>query len=193
MLLLVIICSTRPGRIGHQVANWFGSSATVQGPFEIEIVDLKKIALPLFDEPLHPRLGKYSHDHTLRWSECVSRADALIFVTPEYNYAPPPTFVNALCFLSKEWNYKPVGFVSYGGISGGLRAVQIAKHMVTTLRMLPTLEGVVIPNVTSQLDERGAFVPTPAQEAAIPPMLQELQKLAAATQSLRPISDMSER
>ena len=62
-----------------------------------------------------------------RWSASVEAADAFVFVTPEYNYGPPPSLLNALNYLYQEWNYKPVAFVSYGGMSGGLRAVQMEK------------------------------------------------------------------
>ena len=57
----------------------------------------------------------------------MSRADAYVFVTPEYNYSAPPSLVNALDFVYKEWNEKPCGFVGYGGVSGGLRAGQSDK------------------------------------------------------------------
>ncbi|HET8598477.1 MAG TPA: NAD(P)H-dependent oxidoreductase, partial [Castellaniella sp.] len=120
--LQVIICSTRPGRVGPAVARWFHGFARNHGQFDVELVDLADFALPLYDEPVHPRMQQYEHDHTKRWSASVAAADAYIFVTPEYNYSAPPTLVNALDFVYKEWNYKPCGFVSYGGVSGGLRA-----------------------------------------------------------------------
>ena len=76
---------------------------------------------------MHPRLQEYQHAHTKRWAESVNSADAFAFVTPEYNYGPSPALVNALNYVYVEWNYKPGGFVSYGGVSGGLRAVQAVK------------------------------------------------------------------
>jgi hypothetical protein len=69
----------------------------------------------------------YEHDHTKRSSASVAAADAFVIVTPEYNYGPPPSLINAFDFVYKEWNYKPAGFVSYGGVSGGLRAVQRSR------------------------------------------------------------------
>src|SRR5690606_29928839 len=97
--------------------------------------------LPVYDEPEHPRLQKYQHEHTKRWSASVAAADAYVFVLPEYNYNPPPSFYNALNYVYKEWNYKPAGFVSYGGVSGGLRSTQMAKQLVTTLKMMPMMES----------------------------------------------------
>jgi NAD(P)H-dependent FMN reductase len=62
------------------------------------------------------------HEHTKRWSATVAAADAVVFVMPEYNRTFTAPLKNALDYLYYEWNYKPVGLVSYGGVSGGLRA-----------------------------------------------------------------------
>jgi NAD(P)H-dependent FMN reductase len=185
MRLQVVVCSTRPGRLGYVVADWFAQAAAGLKLFEVELVDLMTFGLPIFDEPNHPRLGVYVHEHTRKWSASVSSADAFVFVTPEYNHAPPPSLVNALDFLSKEWNYKPAGFVSYGGISGGTRAVQVAKQMVLALRMLPVLEALAIPHIGSHIGSDGTFSPTDTQEAAIGPLVQELHRLARAHLPLR--------
>src|SRR5690349_114928 len=121
--LQIVVASTREQRKGPQVAAWFEGEARAHGGFEIELVDLAAVALPLFDEPRHPRLRQYEHEHTRRWSASVERADAFVFVTPEYNYGAPPSLLNALDYLIQEWAYKPVGFVSYGGVSAGTRSV----------------------------------------------------------------------
>lgn len=147
--LHTIIASTRPGRVGSAVAKWFHAFAVENGRFEAELVDLADFNLPIYDEPVHPRFQRYEHEHTKRWSESVAAADAYVFVTPEYNYSPPPSLVNAFDFLYREWNYKPCGFVSYGGVSGGLRAVQMERLHATTLKMMPMMEGVTVPMVAN--------------------------------------------
>src|SRR5690606_20059283 len=101
------------------------------GAFAVERVDLKEINLPLLDEPKHPRLGEYEHEHTKRWSATVTRADAFVFVTPEYDFGPPASLINALQYLVKEWAYKPVGLLSYGGVSAGLRSANALRIMCT--------------------------------------------------------------
>ena len=67
---------------------------------------------------------QYEHEHTKEWTASVNAADAFVFVLPEYNLLAAARFVNAIDYLFWEWQYKPVGFVSYGGVSGGLRAAQ---------------------------------------------------------------------
>lgn len=183
--LHVIIASTRPGRVGASIGNWFFSAAQQHGKFDCELVDLAEVNLPMFDEPNHPSLQKYEHDHTKRWSESVHAADAFVIVTPEYNYGPPPSLVNALNYVYKEWNYKPVAFVSYGGISGGLRSVQMTKQTVTTLKMVPLVEAVTIPFFNQHLDDNGEFSASDQHKKNAREMLDELLRWAEALKPLR--------
>lgn len=183
--LQTIICSTRPGRVGPTVAGWFHDVARRHGKFESTLVDIADFKLPVYDEPNHPVMQKYEHAHTRAWSASVAAADAYVFVTPEYNYGPPPAFINALNYVYKEWNYKPCGFVSYGGVSGGLRAVQLEKQLVTTLKMMPMVEGVAAPMVAQLLDESRAFRSNDLIDASAKTMLDELHKWAEALKPMR--------
>lgn len=184
MRLGIIVVSTRPTRKGPAVAAWFEGQARAHGGFEIDVLDLAEIDLPLFDEPEHPRLRKYRHDHTKAWSARIDRADAFVFVTPEYNFSSPPSLVNAIDYLMQEWAYKPVGFVSYGGTSGGLRGVEMTKQMMTALKMVPLPEAVSVPMFTDYLED-GVFKGTERHERAAAAMLHELGRWARALQVLR--------
>jgi NAD(P)H-dependent FMN reductase len=183
-LLAVIIVSTREQRVGRIVGDWFVEHARAHGAFEIEVLDLKEIALPMLDEPHHPRFRRYEHAHTKAWSEQVDRADAFVFVTPEYNFSAPPSVVNALDYLWQEWQYKAVGFVSYGGISGGTRSVQMIKLVATALKLMPLPEAVTIPLIAQHIKD-GRFDSTDKHTGAIPPMLDELRRWTDALGALR--------
>ncbi len=186
MLLQVIIVSTRQGRLGPAVAHWFHRQAQTFDGFDVELVDLAEVNLPLLDEPHHPRLANYQHEHTKRWSAVVARADAFVFVTPEYNFSTPPSLVNALDYLAKEWAYKPAAFVSYGGISGGMRSVMMTKSILTSLRMVPIYEAVNLPMFAQQIDRTtGEFNATEANEKAADAMLKELHKWAGVLRAMR--------
>ena len=104
---------------------------------------------------------------------------------PEYNYNPPPTFYNALNYVYREWNYKAAGFVSYGGVSGGLRSTQVAKQLVTTLKMMPMVEGVAIPMVGTLLDDAGRFGSNALIDTAATTMLDELHRWSVALKPMR--------
>ena len=183
-VLLVIIASTRPGRLGLPIANWAISEVEKHGDFEVDVADLALMDLPMLDEPHHPIHRNYTKAHTIAWSKRVEAADAILIVTPEYNYGMPGSLKNAMDFLSHEWNYKPVAFVSYGGMSGGMRSVQMAKQVVTTLKMVPLSEAVNIHMVPKYIHD-GQFVPEEAQENALKKVLAELTRWSAALRPMR--------
>ena len=182
--LTIIIGSTRPGRAAEPIAEWFVARARAHGGFDVEVADLAEIGLPMMDEPQHPRLRQYTQQHTRDWSERIDRADAIVFITPEYNYGYPAALKNAIDYLHEEWRDKPVGFVSYGGIAAGTRAVQQLKQVVTTLRMVPVFDSVNIP-FHPQFITDGRFQPNDVLEQAAGAMLGELLRVGGALHPLR--------
>ncbi len=182
--LLVIVSSTRPGRVGPAVAGWLASEVAADGRFELDLVDLAELDLPLMDEPHHPRLRRYTHEHTRAWSARVDAADAILVVTPEYNHSFPASLKNAVDYLHHEWAFKPVAFASYGGVSGGLRAVTALRPVFAVLRAVTIPEGVVIPNVFAQLTE-GVFIPSQPNLEGLRATLDELVRWTNALRSMR--------
>jgi NAD(P)H-dependent FMN reductase len=142
------------------------------------------VGLPLLDEPNHPRLQQYSHQHTKDWSAAVSRADAFVLVTPEYNHSFPASLKNALDHLVRDWADKPAGIVSYGGVSAGLRAATALEPVLAALWLVPVVEAVSIPFFTQFLTDDGAFVPNPELEAGAKAMLDELARLTPVLRQL---------
>jgi NAD(P)H-dependent FMN reductase len=183
--LQVIIASTRPGRVGVPVTDWFVERARAHAGFDIEVVDLAELALPFMDEPNHPRLRQYTHQHTRDWSAKVDSADAFVFVTPEYNHGFTAPLKNAIDYLNQEWHYKPVGFVTYGGVSAGARAHNMLKQVVVPLKMVPVAEAVTIPFVTQFLNENGRIQANQVMDTAAAAMLDELRRWVAALAPLR--------
>lgn len=183
--LKIIIASTRPGRVGEPVGAWVARAAREHGGFDaVEVLDLAEIGLPMLDEPHHPRLRRYVHEHTRRWSAAIDSADAFIIVAPEYNFAMTAPLKNALDYLHGEWAHKPVGLVTYGGASGGMRAAEMIKTVLTALRMVPVAPGVALHMVATHV-VNGEFVPTDANTGALTAMLDELVRYQAALAPLR--------
>jgi NAD(P)H-dependent FMN reductase len=178
-ILAIVIGSTRVGRVGPKFAEWFRERAVAHAGFDVELIDLAQVNLPLMDEPNHPRLHKYIHQHTIDWSQMVERADAFVFVTPEYNFGYSAALKNAIDYLSGEWADKAVGFVSYGGVAAGTRAVQQLKQVVTALKMIPVAEAVNIPFFGQFIDEAGAVRPNDVMTRAADAMLDELGRITA--------------
>ena len=183
--LMIVIGSTRPGRAGISVAEWFIDHARRNGEFDVEVADLAELDLPMLDEPNHPRLRQYTHQHTRDWSAQVDAADAFVFITSEYNHGYPAALKNAIDYLHWEWSDKPVGFVSYGGVAAGTRALQQLKQVVSVLKLLPVSEAVNLPFFTQFIDEDGVLQPNEVMEQSASAMLDELLRVEDALAPLR--------
>ncbi|MFF8636882.1 GNAT family N-acetyltransferase [Streptomyces pilosus] len=184
--IVLLVCSTRPGALGPAVGRWLADTlATSAGPLDADLVPvaLGDLGLPFLDEEEHPSTGIHHNEHTRRWSRIVDGADGFVFVTPEYNYGMPATLKNALDHLGPEWAWKPAGFVSYGHTSAGTRAVQHAKQVVTTLRLVPLGSTVAIRIADAMRDDR--FTPAARHAEAAEGLLAELVRVARALTPLR--------
>ena len=182
--LMIVLGSVREGRIGLPIAEWVRRTAVADGRFEVDFADLADIALPFMDEPNHPRLRKYTKQHTIEWSKRVDAADAFLFAFPEYNYSYGPAIKNALDYLSSEWNRKPVGFVNWGGISGGTRAQNALRPVIGSLGLVMTRGSIEINFPQKQL-ENGEFVPSEQHATVLKLQLDELLRLDEALRPLR--------
>jgi NAD(P)H-dependent FMN reductase len=124
----VVIGSVREGRFGPTAASWFAERARRRPELDVDVIDLVDVELPM-------SMAGRDVDLTTR----LAAADAFVVVTPEYNHSYPAALKNVIDHHSSPFHAKPVGFVSYGGISGGLRAVEhlrlvFAELHATTLR-----------------------------------------------------------
>lgn len=185
--LLVITSTTRPGRVGSAVADWVLKAAQKEegaGDFEVVLADLAEIGLPFLDEPAHPSEGAYIHEHTRRWSAMVDSADAFLILAAEYNRGITAPLKNALDALYAEWGGKPVGFVSYGMSSAGLRAVEMITPVAVALGMTPVRDVVALP-LREVLDDDGRLVPGERAERGLHGLLQELRRYSDALETVR--------
>jgi len=172
--LQIIIGSTRPGRRGAAVGRWFHALAVRHGRFDVELVDLAEVDLPLLDEPGPPGRGPYTQEHTRQWSRTVSAGQAYVFVVPEYNHSYNAATKNALDFLHEEWRHKPVGFVGYGGIAAGARAIQALTPVVVSLGMTPLSMAVHIPLINRALAADGSLTTDGRLDGSALTMLDDL-------------------
>ena len=182
--LLVIVASTRPGRVGRPVGDWFLRIARQHGGFEVSEADLATLALPMLDEPNHPRFQNYTHEHTRQWSAMVAAADAIVWITPEYNHSFPASLKNAIDYLNVEWRHKALGLVSYGGIAAGTRAAQALKPVAAGLGLVVTNSAVQIAFVGKMIKD-GVFVEDEGVDAAANAMLDEMLHLETGLSVIR--------
>ena len=154
----VIVGSTRPGRVGRKIADWYVKDLELPQGSTVEIVDLADVNLPFLDEAMPAMYGHYANEHTKKWAETISKADGFVWVTAEYNHAPPAPLLNALSYLNAEWKYKPVAFVGYGTM-GGTRAIQTLVGSASELNMVAVRDRVSVMEPWSGVTEDGEVLP----------------------------------
>ena len=122
----LIIGSTRATRFGPTIAKWFAEEAPQNDDIELDVVDLADFPLPVAvtDAP-EPADAATAAALSAR----LERAEAFVVLTPEYNHSFPAPLKVAIDWNYTQWQAKPVGFVSYGGLSGG--QVYAEMHAVT--------------------------------------------------------------
>jgi NAD(P)H-dependent FMN reductase len=151
--LAVITGSTRNGRFGPTATTWFLDQARTRGDLDIDPIDLADLQLPdiLTDE------GEPRPEPVVALGERIAAADAFVVVTPEYNHSFPAPLKTAIDWYLDEWQAKPVGFVSYGGMSGGLRAVEQLRLVFAEVGATTVREVVSFHNYWEQFDADGSW------------------------------------
>jgi NAD(P)H-dependent FMN reductase len=154
--LAVIVGSVREGRFGPTVANWFVGQARRREDLDVNVIDLAEVPLPM----VLPEFGSAPSPEAARALEILTpqlaAADAFVVVTPEYNHSFPASLKNVIDWHGRQWHAKPVGFVSYGGLSGGLRAVEQLRLVFAELHAVGIRDTVSLHGAWSQFDEEGA-------------------------------------
>ena len=146
--------STRPGRFCDTIARWASTRITAHAGFAVMPID-----------PAQP-------DSTV--SGRLVACDAFIVVTPEYNHGYPAPLKALIDSFGEEWHAKPVAFVSYGGISGGLRAVEQLRLVFAELHAVTVRDSVSFAGAWEQFDANGALRNPERFERSMDAMLHRL-------------------
>ncbi|MEU7631954.1 NAD(P)H-dependent oxidoreductase [Nocardia sp. NPDC049220] len=144
--LEVIVASVRPDRFAPVVADWFLRTVRANAEFDTDVIDLAHITLPV---------DLTETDATASYRARLAAADAFVAVTSEYNHGYPASLKTAFDTAKHEWRAKPIGFVSYGGLSGGLRAVEQLRQVVAEIHMVSVRETVSFHQAKKRFDAAG--------------------------------------
>lgn len=174
----VIIGSTREGRFGPTVARWFAGQAAQRDDMVVDMIDLAGTDLPAhYPKTFGPAVQSYLAE--------LDEADAFVVVTPEYNHSFPAALKQAIDLGKREWQAKPVAFVSYGGMSGGLRAVEHLRQVFAELHAVTVRDTVSFHNHWQQFDESGQPLDSAGTGGAAKKMLDQLAWWAGALRTAR--------
>jgi NAD(P)H-dependent FMN reductase len=147
--LLIIVGSVREGRFGPVVGSWVAEQAREQGGFEVDVVDLADVDIPLALPVESPKFAGDAYPRPAgmaRLTSALEEADAFVVVTPEYNHSYPASLKAAIDWHFTQWTAKPVAFVSYGGAAGGRHAVLHLENVLTELHAVTIRDGLAFPN-----------------------------------------------
>lgn len=165
--LAIIIGSTRQGRLAPIVAKWFVGQVERRNDMAVDLIDLAEARLPdvLSSEP-PPQVAAVTRR--------LAKADAFVVVTPEYNHSFPAPLKNAIDWHFREWQAKPIGFVSYGGVAGRLRAVEQLRQVFAELHAVTVRDTVSFHAAWAQFDSDGRPRNPDGCEKAAKSMLDQL-------------------
>ncbi|MDX2546551.1 NADPH-dependent FMN reductase [Streptomyces sp. WI04-05B] len=169
--LVVINSSVREGRFGPTVANWITSIAKEREELHVHLLDLAEHELP---HSLSQSPGAEVAAELAKVSPGLAESDAFIVVTPEYNHSFPSSLKTLIDWHNTQWRAKPVGFVSYGGLAGGLRAVEQLRPVFAELHAVTVRDVVSFHNCWEQFDETGALKEPQAATVAAETLLDQL-------------------
>ncbi|MCX3059376.1 NADPH-dependent FMN reductase [Streptomyces beihaiensis] len=169
----VLVGSTREGRFAPVVTQWLTGHLGQRDDMRADVVDLTETplptVLPAFGQEPEPAASQALGLVTPR----LAAADAFVFVTPEYNHSFPAALKNAIDWHNQQWHGKPIAFVSYGGLSGGLRAVEQLRVVMAELNAMTIRNTVSFHNAYAAFGPDGR-VDDPAVEGAAKAMLDQL-------------------
>lgn len=172
----VIYGSTRPGRFCDTVVQWTASHILASGNFELDIID-----------PVHACLNAAVEPTTLSVQQRLGQADAFIVVTPEYNHGYPAPLKALIDSYGSEWHAKPVAFISYGGISGGLRAVEQLRLVFAELHAVTIRDSLSFASAWEQFDANGALRDPARAQRGMQTLLERLNWWAVALRNARAV------
>ncbi len=187
--LAVIVGSVREGRFGPVVASWVAEQARAHGVFEVEVVDLAGVELPLALPAMPPKLAGADYPRPAGMAALTTvleAADGFIVVTPEYNHSYPAALKAAVDWHFTQWAAKPVAFVSYGGGAGGRHAVLHLENVFSELHAVTIRDGLAFPNYFTAWQDGRPLSDEPAGYAKT--MLDQLAWWSGALRSARAAS-----
>jgi NAD(P)H-dependent FMN reductase len=186
----LIYGSARQGRFCDTVARWAERELGTSGKFSVEVID----------PAAHDRARRNARENDAHAAEAtgyrtfraqLDAADAFVVVTPEYNHGYPAALKELIDSAGEEWYAKPVAFVSYGGASGGLRAVEQLRQVFAELHVVSIRDSVSFQNAWQLFDADGCPTDPERCSAQMSRMLAKLHWWALALRTARQKSPYS--
>lgn len=176
--IALIYGSTREGRLCDKVVQWALAVISRSEKFQLDVIDPRDYGFSVVSE-IAPKKDLSN------LSQRIDQADAFIIVTPEYNHGYPAPLKALIDSAYAEWNAKPAAFISYGGRSGGIRAVEQLRQVFAELHVVTMRDGVAFTNVWDQFSHNGDLPSPERAEKSLTTLIAQLEWWARALKSAR--------
>jgi NAD(P)H-dependent FMN reductase len=174
----LIYGSTRRGRFCDTVASWVAAHVEADADLHLQHVD--PVALGMTDA------HETSESETwMGLKQSLARADSFIVVTPEYNHGYPAPLKAPIDAVSEPWHAKPVAFVGYGGVSGGLRAIEQLRQVFAEVHAMTIRDSVSFASAWEQFDKTGVLLSPERAARSMARMLIQLKWWAGMLREAR--------
>ena len=186
----IILGSTRPGRVGPEVANWVHRQRWPEATSGSSSSTCATTLSPTSTRSARRCSASTSTSTPRAWARTVSPYDGYVFVTAEYNHGTPGVLKNAIDYLHAEWRDKAVGLVSYG-IWGRYRSRRAAAS-----DLWPARHGRRVPPGRTDAEQRlpqlpGVHTQSPTSTTALALMLDQVVTWSQALAPLRQLATAS--
>jgi NAD(P)H-dependent FMN reductase len=174
----LIYGSTREGRFCDTVAEWALREIAKRSEFSVDVIDPAVLGLP-------DRHNREDTAELAALKQRIAKADGFVIVTPEYNHSYPAALKFVIDSVYEHWQAKPVAFISYGGVSGGLRAVEHLRLVFAELHAAAIRDTVSFANVRAQFNEAGELLQPSGAQKSMTVLLERLKWWALALRNAR--------
>jgi NAD(P)H-dependent FMN reductase len=170
--LAIVLGSIRPDRFGTTPARWFAAEAKRHGSFTVDLIDLADYDLPMELAGNDPEAKTPAS--VAKLGKRLAAADAFVLVTPVYNRSYSAALKTAIDWFYGEWALRPVSFLSYGGLTGGLTSIEHLRGIFPEFPAVTTKSFIALTNFWKTFDHDGRPVDSERLRAPATEVLDEL-------------------
>ena len=150
LFIPVILGTTRRERMSVHAARLVRDETAKRPGVETELIDIAALPMPTATDDAWQAIRDAG------FAEKMSRADALVIVSPEYNHSFPGLLKHVLDSCLKEYIHKAAGIVGVSaGPFGGTRGIQSLLAVIRELGLVNIFWDVNFTNVQNVFDASG--------------------------------------
>lgn len=152
--ITILYGTIRDGRLSIRAAKALETAFNNSGKADVTFIDIQDFDIPVMERRL--RDMDNPPEGLLAISSALSKADGIVFVSPEYNGSYAGAFKNTVDYFTKEWSKKPIGIcASSSGRLGGANASHKMQELILAIGAFPMPYKFLVAELEKSLNEAG--------------------------------------